>query len=274
MKEDHEFMNTAVGLVWRDMVITQAHIGGHSYVLVGADGTYFKIAKPEIDFFLHIQEFDLSYTKQDGTPAYALDTLHEKLSNLVGNRDLYRMVQPYWTVVVEVIDSLANYDGSEYDTGVLNGMGAILVSDSVAREINIRMQSDHSAVQDQAKKANHGMAKIKSQITETDRLESLRYYDNPLIVWAAAAISDFFTDSELPRVFEFLRQNFSLTEDHFFGAGAMGSCLNVLQHHSVPRFVNFVLSMRESIHDPDPLFYAFRDGLARCGCKVELAERS
>ena len=207
---------------------------------VGAEAVVFKVQDKEGNSFAlktsratlayHIQELSLALSCDR---KYSVATVNEKLYKLVGNKSYHRMVLWYHKVHVRYLRiiqkvgvrgslfSTNSIQSIEYLPFFLKSPGMIerlteLVEwpDDDLESALIFMPEDPAGggLQDTVFSARRWAAEAIRDISQlSDRAAPYvpdRLYNNPLIIWGGAIISDFFVDDELEQVATFIRDRF------------------------------------------------------------------
>ena len=266
-----EFINKSVGLLYSGRRIEGiAGVGGTAVVL-HLGKTVVKIPRSNFVFSQQIDEFDLNFTREDGSPAYDVEILNAKLTALVGNPHLDAIVGIYDTLFMEVIDSLTRHSSTDDQFAILNAMGTVTTASVTQRRLRIQEQSDDSEESQNATVALNTLDEIAPQLESPD-LEAADLQHNPLLVWAGARAEFFFLEAELQIVREYFNHKFEVTNPMFRQAGGIAAAIMVLGlEEAANRYIEMsacLMSRDNNIKEHQ--LKEFNKGFEKCGRRLSV----
>ena len=282
-----EFLRRAIGLkmvaqtvpdddvndssdLWEEEIVGLVAVGGTMAVFKVKGNNVLKLEKNQFVFPMQINEFPLLFRALDGTPAYDLGVLNEKLSQLVNNEYVQDMISVYDDLTSQAIDSLVAHDGSEENLRVIRGLGAFALTRRTAKRIRSMLQSESSAVSDDGAKAKATLRNIMDKVEPVGGGRELG--ENPLAIWLGAKSEGFIEYDEFPLVSDYLHKEYRIQDWMFEQCGAIVAGLLVVQaEHGADQFMDFcgwMLDDDQKLRTGQQL--AFRRGFSRCGAKVLL----
>jgi hypothetical protein len=178
-------------------------VGGSHIVLkyVDSEGSTMAVKLRRDPFFLasYLHELPNGFTP---TPQYDLDRLNRKLGGLVGDVQLYMFVSAYHELFSAVIEPfrenrlLLDSVRGETEEGTRN-IRFLFQTPVMANRLDEIATSSHDPKdREWAVGSRHSIERLGPEDPE---LRPSTLLDNPLLVWAGAALGGFFTVSELPR---------------------------------------------------------------------------
>lgn len=183
----------------------------------------------------YIRELPLFLTVR---PEYNLDSLNRKLLNLVGNPLLDSMICEYdrlYSSIILMINEIGVNDlilnASTLSIEAIDNLPFILQTSGIKRRLTdlatlteeeespyIEVNGPNFPIKTirapLIKWAKESLQLIDTMIPQNNHLKPEKLPNNPLFVWGGAAMDGFFTDEELPKVADFLKNQFGSFIEH------------------------------------------------------------